>query len=207
MKEGNKIFNILTAIGDEKLNNSLKKEKEFNILQNDIFYKEGVIEFLEENSNIDILILYQSLSGDISFIDLIEKIKLINNKITFFVILENKNEKLENQLIKQNIKNIFYINELNINEFIKKIKNSKINIEDELKKEIQKLNIIINKKDEEIRNLKNIKINLDEIKNNRILVKKSEEKVEITVFKVKKYFINKKIQKNVIKKINSLKEN
>lgn len=138
------------------------------------------------------------------FLELIKKIKNINNEIDIFIILENKNEELENLLIKQNIKNIFYNNELNLNEFITKIKNSKINIEEELKKEIEKLNNIINKKEEEIINLKNKKINLNEIENNKVLIKNDGEKVEVTIFKIKKYIINNKIQKNFLKKLNKI---
>ena len=46
-----KKIKVLTAIGNENLNDALKKEKEIEVLQNDIFYKEGVIEFLEKNYN------------------------------------------------------------------------------------------------------------------------------------------------------------
>ena len=66
-----KKIKVLTAIGNENLNDALKKEKEIEVLQNDIFYKEGVIEFLEKNNNIDILILYEKLSGEINIINLI----------------------------------------------------------------------------------------------------------------------------------------
>ena len=65
-EEGIKIINIITAMGDQTLNNLLKKEKEFKIIENDIFYKEGVLEFLERNNNIDILILYEKLFGEIN---------------------------------------------------------------------------------------------------------------------------------------------
>ena len=43
-----KKIKVLTAIGNENLNDALKKEKEIEVLQNDIFYKEGVIEFSDE---------------------------------------------------------------------------------------------------------------------------------------------------------------
>ena len=106
---------ILTAIGNQNLNNTLKKEKEFEILENDIFYREGILEFLEKNKNIDILILYEKLYGEINLINLIKNIKKINNEINIFFILENKNEELERLLKIENVNNIFYNNELNIN--------------------------------------------------------------------------------------------
>lgn len=150
-----KKIKVLTAIGNENLNNILKNQNEFEILENDIFYKEGILEFLEKNNNVDILILYEKLSGEINIINLINKIKIINNEINIFFILENKNEEFEKLLKKVNIKNIFYINEININDFIEKIKNTKINNNEKLIEEINLLKNIINKKDEEIIKYKN----------------------------------------------------
>ena len=60
-----KKIKVLTAIGDKYLNEKLKKEEEIEIVENDIFYKEGILEYLEKNKNIDILILYEKLPGEI----------------------------------------------------------------------------------------------------------------------------------------------
>ena len=169
-----KKIKVLTAIGNENLNNILKQKNEFEILENDIFYKEGILEFLEKNNDVDILILYEKLVGEINIIDLINKIKIINNKINIFFILENKNEELEILLKKENIKNIFYINEININEFIEKIKNIKINNNEKLIEEINSLKNIINKKDEELMKYKSNNI---ENKKKKIIIIIGEEKV------------------------------
>ena len=162
-----KKIKVLTAIGNENLNNILKNQNEFEILENDIFYKEGILEFLEKNNNVDILILYEKLSGEINIINLINKIKIINNEINIIFILENKNEEFEKLLKKVNIKNIFYINEININDFIEKIKNTKINNNEKLIEEINLLKNIINKKDEELIKYKNNNV---ENKKNIILI-------------------------------------
>lgn len=150
-----KKIKVLTAIGNENLNNILKEQDEFEILENDIFYKEGILEFLEKNNDVDILILYEKLTGEINIINLINKIKIINNEINIFFILENKNDELEKILKKENVKNIFYINEINVNDFIEKIKNTKINNNEKLIEEINLLKNIINKKDEELIKYKN----------------------------------------------------
>ena len=152
------MIKIITAMGNQNFNNILKNEKEFEILENDIFYKEGILEFLEKNKEVDILILYENLLGEIDIINLIKNIKEINNQINIFFILENKNDELENLLKKEKIFNIFYNNEININEFIIKLKNSKLNLEENFEEEIKLLKNIINKKDEELLNYKN-KIN------------------------------------------------
>ena len=149
-KEEKSIVKILTAMGNENLNNFLRKENDFEILENDIFYREGILEFLEKNKKVDILILYEKLNGEINLINLIKNIKEINNEINIFFILENKNLELENLLKNENIKNIFYNNEINIKNFIEKLKNTKMNNEEKLEKEIKLLKNMINEKDEEL---------------------------------------------------------
>ena len=148
--EYEKRIKILTAIGNENLNKILKEKNKFEVIENDIFYKEGILEFLEENKNIDILILYEKLSGEINIIELIKKIKIINKKINLFFILENKNEEKEKILKKENIKNVFFEDEININLIIEKIEKIKLNDNEKLIEEINYLKNIINKKNEEL---------------------------------------------------------
>lgn len=148
--EYEKKIKILTAIGNENLNKILKEKNKFEVIENDIFYKEGILEFLEENKNIDILILYEKLSGEINIIELIKKIKIINEKINLFFILENKNEEKEKILKKENIKNVFFEDEININLIIEKIEKIKLNDNEKLIEEINYLKNIINKKNEEL---------------------------------------------------------
>ena len=148
--EYEKRIKILTAIGNENLNKILKEKNKFEVIENDIFYKEGILEYLEKNKNIDILILYEKLSGEINIIELIKKIKIINEKINLFFILENKNEEKEKILKKENIKNVFFEDEININLIIEKIEKIKLNDNEKLIEEINYLKNIINKKNEEL---------------------------------------------------------
>ena len=158
---------ILTAIDNPSLNNKLKQIEDFDVYENDLQYKEAIIDILEENNNFDILIIYEKLPGEISIKDLIKKIKNINNKIIFIFILENKNEKLEKLFFDENIKNIFYNKEININNFILKIKNIKFNNEEKLIEKINNLEKIISNKNNEILNYKN---NLINIKNKKLKI-------------------------------------
>ena len=66
---------ILTAIDNPSLNNKLKEIKEFDVYENDLQYKEAIIDVLQKNNNFDILILYENLPGEINIKDLIKKIK------------------------------------------------------------------------------------------------------------------------------------
>ena len=150
-----KILKIITAVGNENLNNALKKEKDFEILENDIFYQEGILEFLETNNNVEVLILYEKLEGEMDVINLIKNIKKFNNEIIIFFILENKNDELESLLKNENIRNIFFNEEIKIPELIEKLKHLKTNNDENLKEEIKALKEIINKKEEQILKYKN----------------------------------------------------
>ena len=124
---------VITAIGNEILNKKLKKESDFEVIIEDIQYKEGIIEYLEKDNNIDILIISELLPGNIELKELIEKIKNINSNIEIIVFLENKNTELENYLYAKGIYNIFYNNQIEIEEIIKIINNENIEINNELK--------------------------------------------------------------------------
>ena len=188
------IIEILTAIGDQNLNNALRFESEFEIPEKDISYREGVLECLEKEKNIDLVILYEKIPGEIDIYNLIKSIKKINNEIVIFFILEKENEELINLLKTENIKNIFFINEININDFINKIKNIKINNENKLNDEIIKLKKIIDEKNEEIQKYKNNSYE----ENNSYSCKKNEIAVIGENFSGKTIIINN--LKNVIEK-------
>ena len=148
-----------------------------------------------------------------------KKIKLINNEICFFIVLERKNEEIEKLLKLENIKNFFYNNEINLDEFILSLRKFKFKDSEKLQEEILLLKKIIDKKDEELINLKNNKIKkysknkriFTIIKNNKIEINKSninklfiENKINFKEIQIeinnKNYIINKKISKNIFKK-------
>ena len=132
---------IITAIGNETLNNILKKENDICVLTKDIQYREGIIEILEENKEVDIIILSNLLQGEITTKQLIQKINEINQKIKIIIIVDD-NEDLENYSSNKGIFKIIKNNELEIKELLKIINDNNENNE-ELKEEIKKLKDII----------------------------------------------------------------
>ena len=78
---------ILTAIGNEKINNELNKIENFKVISNDIQYKEGIIEILENMQDIDFIILNSLLPGEINLFELIKKINLLNEKIKIILFI------------------------------------------------------------------------------------------------------------------------
>lgn len=170
---------IITAIGNPILNEYLKKEEDIIVIGNDIQYQDGIFELLEKDNNINLIIISEIIIGENTIEKLIEKIKIINKNIKIIIILENKNEELENKLIAKGIIKIFYHNNIEINKFIKFIKENKENENEELKQEINDLKKLI---------LDNKKIN-EENK-----VKKINNKIKINIYeKFKNKYLNKKI--------------
>ena len=146
---------IITAMGNENLNQKLKKENIFEIVTEDIQYQEGILELFEKDNNIDFLILNELLPGNMDIKKLIEKIKLNNPNIKIILFLEKKNEELENYLYAKGIFKIFYHNQIEIKEIIELIQNNSKNSNQEIKKEIDELKRLLLEK-----NKKENKINL-----------------------------------------------
>ena len=182
----------VTAIIEE---NILKKINRNQITENkNILYKEAILDTLKKNKKIDTIIISEKIPGEINLIKLTKKIKNINKKIKIIIILYNK--KIEQELIKNNIKDIYYNNIISVHKLIKKLKENKNGI-----KFSKSNNFKINKKN----NLMNEKINDKKIKN--VCIKKINNKINNNIFvkvrinKLKNSFIIKKIENNkLIKK-------
>ena len=108
---------IITAINNEKIFKELKTKKNIKIISNNIQYKEGILEILEKNKNINYIILDENLYGQIKIEELIKKIKLINKKINIIIILNKKDLIKQEYLIENKIKYI-YIEELSVEKIL-----------------------------------------------------------------------------------------
>ena len=104
---------IITAIGNPKLNEEIKKERNIQIICKDIPYKEGILEILEKEIEIDYIIIDEKLPGEISLGNLIEKIIEINEKIKIIITVKKENKNNINFNNKKIIK-ILYENEINM---------------------------------------------------------------------------------------------
>ncbi len=78
---------IITVNGNEDLNNMLRKFNDIEVKERDIFYKEGVLDFLEKDSDLDIIILSEELFGDELF-DYLKNISIY--KISIYIITNKK---------------------------------------------------------------------------------------------------------------------
>ena len=163
---------VITALNYPKLNIALQKEKNLKIMHKDIIYKEGILEILEIKKEIDFLIINYDLPGKISIEELIKKIKKMNNKIELIFILEKENEEKEKILKKYEIKNIYYNDQMEIENFIQMLQEKNKKNEKELEEEIRKLKKIIQEKDKSEQKIQNKK----EERRRKSILKKREKR-------------------------------
>lgn len=90
------------------------RNSDIQVIANDIQYKEGILEYLNESIDINYLVLDDNLPGEISTKDLIEKIKEKNNRIKIILITQQTNDA---------VKVYKKINKYNIFEIISSINN------------------------------------------------------------------------------------
>jgi len=123
-------------MGNPKINEELKKGKIYNVLLPDIQYQEGVIEVLEGEMSIEVLSLNSILPGEKTVEELINLIKGINRRVEIIIILEKENDDIKNFLISKGVFNVFYDNQITIEEIKQILKENKINEEIKLLKEM-----------------------------------------------------------------------
>ncbi len=175
---------VITAIGNQNINEKLKIEENIKVVGKDIQYQEGIFEILEEEKNINFLILSEKIVNQDNIINLIEKIKLIDKEIKIILILENKKEEIENILTTRGIYKIIYHNQIEIKDLIYLInKEDNYKESEELKKEIENLKKLIIE-NQQIDNKKNNK--QEKIKNRINNNSKINNYIQKLNFKIKK---------------------
>ena len=182
------MITILTALENEKINNQLEKIEEIKVISKDIQYKEGILEVLEYNNNINYIFFNNNTQGNISTEELLEKIRKINNNIKIILFLDKKDITVN-------------INKYNTYDNIYKIKKiNNLNLKTILN--ILNLDKLIYKTDE---NNKNKIINLKNIKKIKLIKTEKINKLLKKIKKAKKIQNNEK-EKHLIKNTDILKK-
>lgn len=141
---------IITAIGNEEINQNLKELNLFEVVGYDIQYQEGILEVLEKQKEIDLLILSKKIQGNIDIIDLLENIKRINNKIEIIMIINNEDKELQKYLENEKIRYYLTEKEIIVGDILTLIN------KEELTKLTQR-NILSNERSDKSKKLKKIK--------------------------------------------------
>lgn len=188
---------IITALANPDVNAELKKNKTIEIVVKDIQYQEGVIEILEENSQIDYIILSAILEGKYDIYTFVKKIKMINPKIKIILILEKENSENTEKLILSGVSHIFYNNNVEIKDILNIVNNDKESDTEKLKEELQEIKKLIIENNDKKENKKiiksnKIKKNQDNYNKRKIFIKFNNY---IKIIKSKVFFTNKKSNK------------
>lgn len=135
-----KIKKVITALLSEQINNELQKDDNIEVLAEDFLYQDAVLEYIEENEEIDFLLINEELPGE-EIESFINKIK--NIKIILFV----NNSKNKEKLLNEKIYRIYTNGEIEIEELKNTIKEE--NYTQRLEEEIENLKKIIKENSEE----------------------------------------------------------
>ena len=152
---------------NENINKQLQNDDDIEVLTEDLLYQEAVLEYIEDNNDIDFLILDDTLPGeDIEkFINKIDNIKIV-------LLTQNSKKEIKNEKIYKK----FTKSEISVEKNIEIIKKESNYIE-ELETEIKKLKILLENKKEntKIKNIKEITKNF--IKKTQPIEEKSLNKI------------------------------
>ena len=130
---------IVTALGNNVLNDELKKYSKYDVLCEDIFYQDGVLDYLEHN-NVDIVVVSGLLQGELKINDFVDEIKKKKFGIRIILIVDNISEKEENLLISKGIFDILKDDEIDVPDVLEAIdREEPINIKAQIAKEAQEI--------------------------------------------------------------------
>lgn len=135
---------ILLAIDNEYIYGSIIKNKQYDFFEKDIVYKEGVIEVLEKNPEINFLIINNCICGCLETKDFITKIKEIRENIKIVIYINKYDEYNINFFNSKGIYQIYKIEDMNVQE-IKEILENNFAENEKINSEISYLKRILKK--------------------------------------------------------------
>lgn len=125
---------ILTALGNSTLNDELKKYSKYDVVTEDLFYQEAVLDISREEK-IDVIIISALLQGQYELVEFLKELKENNIQSRIIVIVDTISDEDKNILISKGIFDILYDSETEISDVIDAIdREEPINIKKQLEK-------------------------------------------------------------------------
>lgn len=163
---------ILTALGNATLNNELKKYAKYDVVSDDLFYQEAVLDISKEE-NLDVIIISSLLQGQYDIVEFLKEVKKKNITSRIILIVDSISDEDKNVLISKGIFDILYDSEIEIIDVIEAIdREEPINIKKQLEKELLK----------ELENKNTIQEAKQEYLQEPVVVSKIQKQEVITVF-------------------------
>jgi len=115
---------IITAIENPELNKKLSKLNEYKVISKDIQYKEGIIEVLDSETDIDTIILKSNIPGESDLKEFINDLIYLKENLEIIIFLENKDNELIDFLNSKGISKV-YFEEINLENIIRSLEEKK----------------------------------------------------------------------------------
>ena len=111
---------ILTALGNPVLNNELRKYEKYDVISEDLFYREAVIDIAETES-IDTIVISGVLQGQDDLIEFVTQIKRKNGVARIIIITDEIEDVERNTLMNMGVFDILYDSQVEIPDVIEAI--------------------------------------------------------------------------------------
>ena len=146
---------ILTALGNSTLNNELKKYSKYDIVSEDLFYQEAVLDILKKET-VDVMVISGLLQGQEGIVDFLKEVKKLAITARIILIVDTISDEDKNILISKGIFDILYDSDVEISDVIDAIDreepiNIKKQLEIDLLRERTLRGQIVKEKEEEFR--------------------------------------------------------
>ena len=147
---------IITALGNTILNNELKKYSKYDVLCEDIYYQEGLIDFIRENKA-DVIIISGLLQGQFNNVEFVSFIRDITLTARIILIVDSIAEEDRNIIISKGVFDIFYDSQIEIQDVIEAIdREDPINYKAEIENRVNQLRENEIEKNSNVTNITNI---------------------------------------------------
>lgn len=127
---------ILTALGNSTLNNELKKYSKYDVLTEDLFYQEALLDLIKLET-VDVIVVSSLLQGQYGMVDFLKEVKKSAITSRIILIVDSVSEEDKNILISKGIFDILYDSQIEISDVVDAIdREEPINIKKQLEKEL-----------------------------------------------------------------------
>ena len=97
---------VVTAMGNPTLNQELKRYTQMDVVGDDLFYQEAVIDLLEKEP-FEVLTLSGILQGQWDLLEFVDRIQKINPTLRLIIVLDELDTNLKCDLLEKDVKDIF----------------------------------------------------------------------------------------------------
>ncbi len=135
---------IITAMGNPTLNQELKRYAEFDVVGDDLFYQEAVIDLLQ-STQVDVVTLSSILQGQWELFEFIDRIQKMNAMVRLIIIMDELDSDVKCGLLERGIQDIFLDDKVEIKDIIEAIER-----EEPLMRRLDKSKITVRENSEDV---------------------------------------------------------